>query len=185
MLEILLDGVVAEEGEARVVSVPAADLLVQRGQELLDGRAAVEADHLVGAVEEVDGYGVGQRVVVRVLQEDREDLHARGLDLAAAVLQGALQGSLAVRPVLAALRSIGDGFPVIFTGSSGTSGRRYGDVRGTDCLNVCVIVKIGGLTPFFFFSFFFSDCMCPSSGVSPGFTTYMCIELVYLLPVLD
>ena len=107
MLEILLDRIIAEQRKSAVVYVPAADLLVERGQKLLNGGAAVEADHLVRAVEEVHGYRVRQRVVVRILQQDRKDLHARGLHLATAVLKCPLERPLAVGRVLAAFRSEG------------------------------------------------------------------------------
>lgn len=105
VLEILLDGVVAEQSESRVMHVPAADLLVEGGEKLLDGGAAVETYDLICAVEEVYRYRVRQRVMVGVLQKNREDLHARGLHLATTVLESSLQRSLAVSCVLAALRS--------------------------------------------------------------------------------
>lgn len=85
--------------------VPTADLLVQGRQKLLDGGAAVETDHLVRAVQEVHRDGMGERVVVRVLQQDRQDFHPRWLDLPAAVLQRPFQSTLAVSRVLSAFRS--------------------------------------------------------------------------------
>jgi len=65
--------------------------------------------HLVGVVHEVHGDAEGQRVVVRVPQQDGHDLHARRLGLALPVVQRALQRPLAVHGVLAHLAPAGGG----------------------------------------------------------------------------
>ena len=75
VVDVLLDGVVTEDGEAGQDDAPAADVQVESLEELRDGGGSVKADHVVGAVEHVDGHGVGEGVMVRVLQEDRENFH--------------------------------------------------------------------------------------------------------------
>ena len=105
MVDILLDGVVTEDGEAREDDAPTADVQVERLQELADGGGAVEADDMVGPVEHVDGHRVGEGVVVRVLQEDGENLHAGRFCKAGPVLNTFLQGVGTVGGILACLRS--------------------------------------------------------------------------------
>ena len=70
MVDVLLDGVVTEDREARQDDAPTADVQVERLQELTDGGGPVEAHHVVGPVEHVDGHRVREGVVVRVLQQD-------------------------------------------------------------------------------------------------------------------
>lgn len=52
------------------------------------------------------GYGVRQTVVVGVLEQYGENLHTRGLVFSAAVAYSALESTLAVRCVFAALRPV-------------------------------------------------------------------------------
>ena len=70
VVDVLLDGVVTEDREAREDDATTADVQVERLQELTDGGGPVEADHVVGPVEHVDGHGVRKGVVVGVLQQD-------------------------------------------------------------------------------------------------------------------
>lgn len=51
-----------------------------------------------------------QRMMIRILQQNRQHLHPRRLRLAAAILQGSLQGPFTVGRVLARLR-LGIGVP--------------------------------------------------------------------------
>ena len=59
VVDILLDGIVTEDGEAREDYPPAPDIQVEGLEELGDGGGPVEPDHVVGAVEHVDRHGVG------------------------------------------------------------------------------------------------------------------------------
>ena len=70
VVDVLLDGVVTEDGEAREDDATTADVEVERLQELTDRGRAVKAHHVVGPVQHVDWHGVGEGVVVRVLQQD-------------------------------------------------------------------------------------------------------------------
>ena len=105
VVDVLLDGVVAEYGEAREDDAATADVEVERLQELADGGGAVEADHVVGPVHHVDGHGVGEGVVVGVLQQDGQNLHAGGLGYAGPVLNAFLQGIGTVGGILPCLGS--------------------------------------------------------------------------------
>lgn len=55
--------------------------------------------NLVGAVEEVHRNGMRQRVMIRILQENRKDFHPRGFSLSWSVLECPLQGALTIRSV--------------------------------------------------------------------------------------
>ena len=105
VVDVLLDGVVAEYGEAREDDPTTADVEVERLQELADGGGAVEAHHVVGPVHHVDGHGVGEGVVVGVLQQDGQNLHAGGLGYAGPVLNAFLQGIGTVGGILPCLGS--------------------------------------------------------------------------------
>ena len=70
MVNVDVNGIVAVERESALLDGSAIDVPVQPGEELGHGRGAVEADDLVGLVEEVDGEGVREGVLVWVLQED-------------------------------------------------------------------------------------------------------------------
>ena len=59
--------------------------------------------HLVGVVEEVNGYTERQGVVIGIPQQDGQDLHAGRPGLPLALLLGPLQGALAVDRILAHL----------------------------------------------------------------------------------
>ena len=59
--------------------------------------------NLVGAVEEVDRNGMRQRVMIRILEENRKDFHPRRFCLSWSILQCPLQGALTIRSVFSHL----------------------------------------------------------------------------------
>lgn len=71
MFKVLLDRIVAEQRESRLMNVSATDLLVQSIQELLYRRTTIEAHNLVGAVQKVYRYRVWQGMMVRILHQYR------------------------------------------------------------------------------------------------------------------
>ena len=58
VVHVCVDGVVGVEGEAALVDRSTVDVIIERTYELADGGGAVEPDHLVRIVEEMDGKGV-------------------------------------------------------------------------------------------------------------------------------
>lgn len=62
--------------------------------------------YLVRSIDEVDGYSVGQRVVVRVLQQDGKDLHSGRFGLTTPMLKSSFKGALAICSILAHLSPV-------------------------------------------------------------------------------
>ena len=103
MIHILLERIITENGEPGHLNAPTSNVSIEGGQELGNGGGAVKPHHMVGAIEHVDRDGVGQRMVVRVLEQDGEHFHPGWLGAPCSVPDTLLQRSLAVGSVLARL----------------------------------------------------------------------------------
>lgn len=91
----------------RSVSLPGRHRPLASPQPFMSNQA--EETNLVGAVHEMNGDAEGQRVVVRVPQQNGDDLHTRRSGLPLAVPERPLHRPLAVHGVLAHLAPEGTG----------------------------------------------------------------------------
>ena len=105
MLEPGFDWVIGEYCETGLGQTAHPEVPTEGREQLSNRGRAVEAHHVVGPVQHVDWHGVGEGVVVRVLQEDGENLHAGRFCKAGPVLNTFLQGVGTVGGILACLRS--------------------------------------------------------------------------------